>query len=241
MTTHQDRLIVIIEDDEDYAQSIVDCLEWQGFTFVIATAGTDGLTAVKARSPDLVILDLRLSTKLEGLSVLRQLRADPATADIPVIIHSVRADEKELRTSGIKLGAWYCLDKHDRLAELEAIVHRALDIRYRGHIPAKRQRLVPVDYDKQAGTVWINGQAADIRLSHHQAKLLAFLVKRAGQICSRDEIAEEVYETPNVTNQQIDRLVGRLRVKLRDDTDYPRYIEAIYGVGYKLHVDQQKA
>lgn len=231
MATHSGQLIVMVEDDDDYVQSVVDRLEWQGFSFVIACTGDEGMRAVREHLPDLVILDLQLTKKLEGLSVLQALRADPATAAIPVIIHSVWANEKELRTRGIDQGAWYCLDKNDSLRELEACVHRALAISGSGAAGARR--LVPVDYDDKTGTVWLHGAATPIKLSRQQALLLALLVRRAGRICSRDAIAREVYRTSAITNEPIDRLVSRLREKL-GDAEAAQAIEAVRGIGYKL-------
>ena len=144
MTRYVGRSIAIIEDDYDYTQLIIDQLEWQGFCFHIATNGADGIRLVRAREPDLVILDLGLTTKHEGFQVLEQLQADPRTCTIPVIIHSIRASERSLRARGLLLGAWYCIDKDDSLAELEVTVQRALHIRAGARTGMARRRLLPL-------------------------------------------------------------------------------------------------
>lgn len=234
MATNAGRLIAMIEDDDDYVQLVVDRLEWQGFSFVTACTATEGIAAIRTHQPDLVILDLQLTQKLEGLRVLRALREDPATARVPVIIHSVWADERDIRTSGINLGAWYCLDKHDSLSELEAYVHRALAIRSDGMTGEGRPPLLPLDYNEKRGLVWVDGAMTDIKLSRQQALLLAVLVRRAGQICSRDDIAREVYQTHDIADEAIDRLISRLRAKLGDRGTPARMIQSVRGIGYKL-------
>lgn len=236
MATNAGRLIAMIEDDDDYVQLVIDRLEWQGFSFVTACNAPEGIAAIRAHRPELVILDLQLTQKLEGLRVLRALREEPTTARVPVIIHSILADEREIRTSGIKLGAWYCLDKNDSISELEAYVHRALAIRADGEGRNGRPVLLPLDYDEKRGLVWIDGAPTEIKLSRQQALLLALLVRRAGQICSRDDIAREVYQTPDIADEAIDRLVSRLRAKLDDQNTPARLIQAVRGVGYKLIV-----
>ncbi len=236
MTKYAGRSIAIIEDDRDYTQLIVDQLEWQGFRFAIATNGAEGVRLVRAQMPDLVILDLWLTTKHEGLQVLDQLQADPLTCAIPVIIHSIRASEKLLRTNGLRLGAWYCLDKNDSLGELDAIVQRILYIQSSGHSRVAQRRRIPLDYDQRAGTVWIDGQVTAIRLSRYQGTLLATLVEHAGQICSRDMLGLRLYGSDAFSNEQIDRMVSRLRSKLGDDPDQPRFIMTVWGQGYKMLV-----
>jgi DNA-binding response OmpR family regulator len=236
MTTQQGRSILIIEDDEDYTQHIIDRLEWQGYRFIQAVTGQTGLVDAKKHRPDVIILDVRLASEHEGFQILRELQADPATRDIPVIVNSVKAEDVELRTNGINLGAWYCLNKHEGLAELEAIVRRAIQIRYGIASGMAELRLSPLDYDRETGTVWINRKATDVKLSREQGKLLALLVERAGQICSRDLIAEAVYQSEAISNQQIDRMVGRLREKLGDDAVESQFIESVRGVGYKLRI-----
>jgi DNA-binding response OmpR family regulator len=237
MITQQERTILVIEDDEDYTQHIIDRLEWQGYRFIQAATGAAGLEVARNHRPDLIILDVRLASEREGFQVLRDLQADLLTHDIPVIVNTIKGKDVDLRTNGINLGAWYCLNKHEGLAELEAIVRRAIRIRYPIGTPTAESRLCPVDYELKTGTIWIDGKPTSIKLSRDQGRLLALLVEHAGQICSRDLIAETVYEVGDISNQQIDRLVARLREKLGDGVGEARYIESVRGVGYKLRID----
>jgi DNA-binding response OmpR family regulator len=236
MITYTGRHIVLIEDDEDYAQLVIDRLSWQGFRFSLADSGRQGISMARAQLPDLVILDLQLEQKYEGLRVLQQLQSDPATRQIPVIIHSIHVDERQLRTTGIAQGAWYCVDKNDSLSELAAAVNRVLTICAGVQPSPKRQRWLPLDYEPEIDMVFVDGVATEIKLSRNQSLLLALLVRSGGQICARDDIAREVYNSHDISNEQIDRLVSRLRDKLRDNAASPRFIEAVYGRGYRLIV-----
>jgi two-component system phosphate regulon response regulator OmpR len=189
----------------------------------------------------LIVLDIMLETSEKGFDVLRRLQGDPATHDIPVIIYSVTAKEMENRLRGFALGALWCLDKSDGITELEAIVRRALEYRQSQRRDEPPAHLLPLDFDSKTGTVWIDGRATDIKLPPLQADLLAYLVKRPGQICDRNEIASHVYEVKEkdaVSNASIDRLVSRLRALLGDDPHTPRLIESVRGKGYRLLVEE---
>jgi DNA-binding response OmpR family regulator len=228
----------MIEDDDDYVLNVLDRFEWQGFSFSIAETGAEGVALVRSCLPDLVILDIMLETATEGLSVLRQLRADSRTAAIPVVIHSIRADDLEIRLRGLDMGAWYCLYKHKSLSELEAVVRRALEISANGngYAELRATRHIPVDLDTKCSVVYLNGAPTSIKLSRQQHLLLALFARRAGEVVTRDDIAREVYNAAT-DNATIDRLVSRLREKLGDTAEKQLYIESAHGRGYRLRRD----
>jgi DNA-binding response OmpR family regulator len=227
--------ILLIEDNQGHAQNIKDRLGWLGCVIHISYNGESGLNSAKIDQPNLIILDIMLETPDKGFDVLRQLENDPITRDIPVIVYSITAKEMESRIRGLALGALWCLDKNQGITELEATVRRALKLQPQQKYQAP-QHLMPLDFDEKFGKVWIDGRETNIELPALQAKLLTFLVRSGGQICSRDEISHNVYETI-VGNEVIDRLVSRLRGKLGDDSQNPRFIESIRGIGYRLVVE----
>jgi DNA-binding response OmpR family regulator len=95
--------ILIVEDDPDIAQLVARYLDKAGFVTERAVSGRDALHAIKAKAPDLVVLDLMLP-HVDGLEVCRVLRANDATAGIPIIMLTARAEESE-RIVGLELGA----------------------------------------------------------------------------------------------------------------------------------------
>jgi DNA-binding response OmpR family regulator len=232
----QGKKILLIEDNQAHAQNIKDRLGWLGYVINISYTGESGFTSAKAEQPNLIILDIMLETNDKGFDVLRQLEADPITHDIPVIVYSITGEEIENRLRGFALGALWYLDKSHGITELEAIVRRALKLQPQHKYQAP-QRLMPLDFDEKFGKVWIDGRETNIELPALQAKLLTFLVRNRGQICSRDEISHNVYDTI-VGNEVIDRLLSRLREKLGDDPQNPRFIESIRGIGYRLVVEK---
>src|SRR5262245_17572316 len=95
--------ILIVEDDPDIAQLVTRYLEKAGFVTERAMTGREALTAIAARPPDLLVLDLMLP-QLDGLEICRMLRGDSATAALPIIMLTARAEESE-RIVGLELGA----------------------------------------------------------------------------------------------------------------------------------------
>ncbi|HEX6538073.1 MAG TPA: response regulator [Candidatus Dormibacteraeota bacterium] len=115
--------ILLIEDDEGIAELYRFRLANDGYIVDVAGDGEEGLVRAKATTPDLIFLDLRLPT-MSGLDVLRRIRADPATAPIPVVIVT-NFDEPDLRSQGVSLGALEFLVKADTVpAQLSASAAR---------------------------------------------------------------------------------------------------------------------
>ncbi|HEU5101920.1 MAG TPA: response regulator transcription factor [Roseiflexaceae bacterium] len=228
--------ILIIEDNQRQAEAMSDWLEPLEYRVTSVHSGRAGLVVAKTDHPDVIVLDIIMSSENEGFQVLKGLRANQATRDIPVVVFSVTGDQVENRIQGLRLGAYYYLLKTKSLIELQAMIERALQIADQPAPlePANSYR-PPLDFCSKTGAVWIDGQKYDVSLTPLQSDLLDFLVERRGQICSRDEIAEHVYKSnEDLSNAAIDRLVSRLRDKLNDDPHQPRFIESVRGIGYKL-------
>src|SRR5579864_6009289 len=119
--------ILVVEDDQDIAQLVARYLEKAGFASEVASSGRDALTAIAARAPDLIVLDLMLP-QVGGLEVCRAVRGREATSAIPIIILTARAEESD-RIVGLELGADDYLAKpfspNELVARVRALLRRA--------------------------------------------------------------------------------------------------------------------
>jgi CheY-like chemotaxis protein len=138
---------VLVADDEPEVVDLVRMmLEWEGYTILAASDGEEAVTRAQADQPDLILLDVRMP-KMSGLDVLNQLGADPATADIPVIMLSVVTTYPDVRAA-LDRGAVAYLPKPFELREMVRLVARVLEMDAKGRNALRRQAL------KDLGRVW---------------------------------------------------------------------------------------
>jgi DNA-binding response OmpR family regulator len=220
--------ILVVEDDRDIAELVERYLEKAGFGVELLASGSEALSAIAARPPDLLILDLMLP-HVDGLDVCRSVRANAATAEIPIIMLTARAEESE-RIVGLELGADDYIAKPFSPNELVARV-RALLRRSRRESPVTAQvtygRIV---VDSERHTVVVDGAAAT--LTAKEFLLLSYLLAHRGRVLSRDTLLTDVWGyTYTGGTRTVDVHVRRLREKL------PPLIDALVTIkqfGYKL-------
>jgi DNA-binding response OmpR family regulator len=221
--------VLVVEDDPDIAELVARYLEKAGYVTTRVASGRDALDAVRTRAPDLIVLDVMLP-QLDGLEVCRLLRAAEATAAIPIIMLTARAEESE-RIVGLEMGADDYLPKPFSPNELVARV-RALLRRTQRQEPASNRPLtydgIVVDSDRH--TVSVDGR--EVILTAKEFLLLVYLLQHRGRVLSRDVLLEQVwgYRYTGGT-RTVDVHVRRLREKL------PLLAEALVTVkqfGYKL-------
>ena len=221
--------ILIVEDDPDIAALVARYLDKAGFTTERAASGLDGLQAIAMRPPDLVILDLMLP-QVDGLEICRRLRASEATAGLPVIMLTARAEEPE-RIVGLELGADDYVAKPFSPGELVARVRALLRRTRRGTpSPARGTTYGPITLDAERHTV--SSEGLDVTLTAKEFLLLEYLFKHRGRVLSRDVLLTDVwgYRYTGGT-RTVDVHVRRLREKL------PLLADALVTVkqfGYKL-------
>lgn len=228
------RRVLLVEDEADIARLVQQALERTGEyeTWWIAT-GPDALTAASSRRPDLVILDLSLPG-LDGIEVLRLLRARAETAAIPVIMLTARAGEHD-RVLGLELGADDYIAKPFSLRELTARVGAVL----RRRIDAPADHLAPrglvyrgrhLVADFEAVSIVVDGQP--VQLTRREFELLRYLVANRNRVLSRDSLLEHVWGFErDMETRSVDVHVGRLRRKLGPAG---RQIETLIGLGYRF-------
>ena len=221
--------ILLIEDDADIALSLRYNLERDGtFEVAVLRDGEAGLRAALERAPDLVLLDLNLPG-MDGLEVCRRLRASEATAGVPIIMVTARAEETQ-RVNGLDQGADDYITKPFSIREVQARVRAVL--RRAGPPAAAGESLVdpPLAVDLDGRRVHVAGR--DVALTRREFDLLADLLRHRGRVRTRERLLERVwgYDYPGET-RTVDVHVRRLRQKLGPLIE-PR-LETVVGVGYR--------
>jgi two-component system alkaline phosphatase synthesis response regulator PhoP len=220
--------IQIIEDDRDIADLVRRYLEKAGFAVEVSASGREGLAALNTRPPDLLVLDLMLP-HVGGVEICRAARAAPATALVPIIMLTARAEEAE-RIAGLEIGADDYIAKPFSPNELVARVRALLRRSSRGHAVATSVKYGTISVDTERHTVEFAGQ--DVALTAKEFLLLNYLLTHRGRVLSRDRLLTDVwgYKYTGGT-RTVDVHVRRLREKL------PPLEEALVTVkqfGYKL-------
>ena len=221
--------VLIVEDDPDIAQLVAAYLDKAGFATERAASGRDALQTIAARPPDLLVLDLMLP-HVDGLEVCRVVRTNEATAAIPIIMLTARAEESQ-RIIGLELGADDYLAKPFSPNELVARVRALLRRARRGTAPAtKTLAYGAIALDTERHLVSMGGQ--DVTLTAKEFLLLEYLLRHRGRVLSRDLLLTDVwgYRYTGGT-RTVDVHVRRLREKLPALADG---LVTVKQFGYKL-------
>ena len=220
-------LVMVIEDEKEIRDLIRYNLERAGFRVNAFADGDEGLERLVASRPDAVVLDLMLPGR-SGLEVLREVRAEPATRDLPVVVLTARSAEMD-KLLGFEHGADDYLTKpfspRELVARIRALLRRAQPASAAG-------RLVVGDLlvDTLAHEVLVQGRK--LSLTRREFELLAFLASQPERVHSREELLRKVwgYDYMGET-RTVDVHVRRLRQKLGEKQ---RWIATVTGAGYKL-------
>jgi DNA-binding response OmpR family regulator len=220
---------ILVVDDERRLVSLVEAyLKQEGYSVVTASNGQEALHAVRQEKPDLILLDIMMP-EMDGYEFIQAHRRE---ADTPIILLTARVEEED-HVIGLELGADDYVTKPFRPRELVARV-RAVLRRAGGGLPKNTiLRIGEITLDRESHLVTLGDQQIDLTPSEFD--LLSTLMSTPGRVFSRMElldriqgIAFEGYE------RTIDVHIKNLRAKLETDTRNPRYIETVYGVGYRL-------
>ena len=232
MSQPTDRPILVVDDDVKFVRLVRMYLERAGHRVIEATDGRSALAAIAEEAPALVILDIMLP-ELDGLAVLRAVRRTDQT---PVVILSARGLTDD-RITGLGAGADDYLPKPFSPAELVLRVQRILErtavgrpVRGPAHEPIRQADLV-VDVDRHEVRV----RDRLVPLTSVEFRLLVTLLEADGRVLTRDQLLDAVYgqDDAEVLDRTIDVHIGRLRDKLGDDAERPRYVATVRGVGYR--------
>src|SRR5262245_52579053 len=223
----QSTRVLVVEDDPDIALLLARSLTRAGFAVDQLSSGGEEIPALRRNLPDLLLLDLMLPG-LDGLEVCRALRADPATAALPVIMLTARAEESD-RIVGLELGADDYITKpfspNEVVARVRALLRR---VQRPGTQPRLRYGPLLVNLERHLATL----DGAEIHLTAKEFMLLQYLLEHQGRVLSRDLLLSDVWGYSYTGGTRtVDVHVRRLREKLPPLSDA---IETIKQFGYKL-------
>src|SRR3569623_213225 len=231
-----ERRVVIIEDERDVSRLLEFNLRGAGFGVTCAGTGAEGLAAIKANSPDVVILDLMLPDQ-SGYDVCKTLRAEPATSDVGVLMLTAKG-EPEDRILGLEVGADDYVVKpfvvREVVLRVTALANRLAERRARGtQSTGTILKAGPIELDPVTHDVKIHGAPTQLRPLEY--KLLQLLVSDPGRVFSREELLEQVWEMRgDINTRTVDVHVRRLRESLGPAADV---IETVHGFGYRARRD----
>jgi DNA-binding response OmpR family regulator len=215
--------IVLVEDDADLAFTIALNLRREGWSVESFTSGAAALEHIRANQRDLVLLDLNLPD-VDGLSVCRELRRDPATAALPIIMVTARVNEGD-RLLGFDLGADDYVTKPFSVRELVARIRALL----RRSAPTTGDEAAIGDLTINRATFRATIAGAPLRLTKKEFELLWLLIESRPRVVSRDTMLSRVWGyTGDVETRTVDAHIKLLRKKIGESR-----IETVVGVGYR--------
>ncbi len=222
--------ILVVDDDAKIVQLVRTYLEREGFAVITATDGPAALAAFRASRPRLLVLDVMLPA-LDGLAIMQRVREE---STVPILILSARGATAD-RVLGINEGADDYVAKPFSPAEL---VSRVKAILRRVERPREHPRSEPLrfrDLMIDASRHEVRRGAELIELTSGELRLLLALVEADGRILTREALLDALYggDEAEVMERTVDVYIRRLRDKLGDDADRPRYVATVRGSGYR--------
>jgi two-component system, OmpR family, alkaline phosphatase synthesis response regulator PhoP len=227
------RNIVIVEDDEDIAESIRYNLEREGFRVRVAASGEDALNLILDRPPNLVLLDLNLP-HMSGFEMCRRLRAEAPTARVPILILTARTDESD-KVLGLNIGADDYITKPFGMRELVARVNAVL--RRADGLETERPIYDNGELTIDQATFSVRFKGREVRLTRKEFALLSELARNQGRVMTRETLLDRVWSMSYYGDSRtLDVHIRRLRQKLGESS----LIETVTGIGYRL-IDSSKS
>ncbi|MFY9615373.1 MAG: response regulator transcription factor [Candidatus Dormiibacterota bacterium] len=221
--------ILVVDDEPEIVRLVRDHLEAVGFSVLEATDGRGAVRAVTAGRPDLVVLDLGLPG-LDGLEVTRALRKDNP---VPIIMLTARSDESD-KLVGLELGADDYMTKPFSPKELVARVRAVLR---RAEVAATGPPVLRVGDDIELDLPRMEARIGGrrVELTPTEFQLLAALAREPGRVFTRAQLLDAVHGVAFESYERaIDAHVKNIRRKLEPEPGSPRYLQTVYGVGYRF-------
>jgi DNA-binding response OmpR family regulator len=222
--------LLVVDDDPEVRGMLTRLLEVEGYKVSEAVTGDEAIASLKQNPPDLVILDVMLTTE-SGFDVLAAVRR---TSDVPVILVTAKGQETD-RVLGLKLGADDYVVKPFSGAELAARVGSVLR--------RSATRVPPTTGPMEFGELSIDTLAREVKVSGQLVEttakefaLLAFLAGSPRQVFTREQLLAQVWDSSSEWQDAgtVTEHIRRIRRKIESDPDRPRWVRTVRGVGYRF-------
>jgi DNA-binding response OmpR family regulator len=224
--------VLVVDDEPTILEVVGRYMERAGYETHRAHDGPEALRQAERHRPDLVVLDVMLPG-IDGIEVMRQLHERPGPP-LAVILLTARGEESD-RLVGLRRGADDYVVKPFSPAELVARVDAVMR---RLSPPAEEEGEPPIEHGAlriEPATRRVFLEGAELALTQREFDLLAYLAARPGRVFSRDQLMEAVWDYPFFTDTSTVTVhIRRLRAKLGDEPSEPRFIETVWGVGYRF-------
>lgn len=224
--------ILVVDDDKEIVRLVRAYLEQAGFMVLAAYDGETALHTIRREKPDLVVLDLMLPDR-DGWDITRVVRGDDAIAATPIIMFTARVEDAD-RIVGLELGADDYITKpfnpREVVARVRAVLRRTSPA---SPVTAKIFQAGTLLVDTGRHEAMLDGTPLD--LTPTEFKLLHMLIENAGYAFTRSELIEQGlgYEYEGM-ERTLDSHIKNLRRKIEPDPKHPRFIQTVYGVGYRF-------
>jgi len=220
--------ILVVDDQPSVRALLKDYLSTQGYRVVTANDGQEALFVARHEHPNLVLLDIMMP-KMDGYQFLSAFRREN---QVPVIVLSAKEEETDT-VLGLELGADDYVIKPFRMRELLARIRAALRRVETPVEPASLLRVGDLVLDRSAHSVKVGGKEAS--LTALEFDLLEILMATPGRVFSRTELVDRLYESGFTgLESTLNVHIRNLRLKIEPDPAAPRYLETVFGVGYRM-------
>ncbi len=220
--------ILVVDDEPRIAEICRDYLKRAGFEVITAINGDDALALARSRQPDLIVLDLTLPGR-DGLDVTRALRL---RSNVPIIMLTARIEESD-KLVGLELGADDYLTKPFSPRELVARVRAVLRRGDSATAESEVVRAADVTLDVPRRKTQVGTRSVELTSSEFQ--LLATLMRQPGRVFTRSQLLDSIRgEEGDSFERAVDAHMKNLRRKIERDPRKPKYLQTVYGVGYRF-------
>ncbi len=223
------RNVLVVDDQPEIVRILRDYLERAGFSVLTASDGAAAIVSARRDKPDLIVLDLTLPT-VDGLDVARALRRE---SEVPIIMLTARSEEAD-RVSGLELGADDYVTKpfspREVVARVRAVLRRSDARQLQGDLVTVGDS---IEMDVPRMETIVDGRRVELTATEFQ--LLLIMARQPGRVFTRAQLLDAVHGVAVESYERaIDAHVKNIRRKIEADPHAPRYLQTVFGVGYRL-------
>jgi DNA-binding response OmpR family regulator len=227
--------VLVVEDDKGIREAIGIYLRNQGYEALLAQNGKEGLQLIDTNEIHLAIVDIMMPV-MDGMQMVQIARENH---DFPILFLSAKSEEVD-KVSGLMLGAddymtkpFSSMELMARVASLLRRYEQILLLKNQKEKPAGKQLMLRgLQVDLVSHKVLIDGQ--EVHLTPKEFDIIHLLIKHPGQVFSTDQIYEQVWKEAPIATETVAVHIRKLREKIERDPKNPQYIQAVWGVGYRM-------